>query len=143
MKQYLKLAPALFVATGLVACASQQDKPQNSTQDVSQAVRDFVEVRELETRGSVKVFPGDSMKKISNEFILYKGRQENYIMEFVRYCDELDDYRVITPDRRWDLNALRARVDTIRGCRIAKIWGLSEAELTELKNIGDVPGEHS
>jgi len=143
MEHYLKLVPVLFVATGLVACASQHDKRATSTQDVSQAVRDFVEVRELDQVDSVSVHSTDGMKKITNVFVLYRNRDGNYIMEFDRYCHELDDYKVITPDRRWDLKTLRPRYDTIRGCRIGKIYSLTEAELTELKNIGDAPGEHS
>jgi hypothetical protein len=142
MKRYLKVPLALFVTVGLVACASQQDKPPTSTQDMSQAVRDFIETSGLESVDQVKVGPTDSIKKISGVFILYKGRRENHIMEFDRRCDALDDYRVITPDRRWDLKALRPRVDTIRNCRIAKIYRLTEAELVELKNIGAAPGEH-
>jgi hypothetical protein len=143
MKRFLKLVPALVVATGLGACASQDNSPPASTQDVSQAVRDFIDVRGLESIDSVKVSSTDGMKKISGEFVLYKGRQANYIMEFVRQCDELDDYRIVTPDKRWDLKSLHARYDTIRGCRIASIYALSEVELSELLNIGDVPGEHS
>jgi len=143
MKRYLNVALALFVTTGLIACASQQDKPPTSTQDTSQAVRDFVETRGLESVDLVKVSSTDSIKKISEVFILYKSRRGNYIMEFGYRCDALDDYKVITPDRRWDLKALRPRVDTIRGCRIVKIYGLTETELVELKNIGAAPGEHS
>ena len=143
MKYYLRFVPALVVAMGLVACASQDEKKPTSTQDVSQAVRDFVEVRELEQVDSVKVHSTDGMKKISLNYVLYKSRDGNYIMEFTRRCDELDDYKTITPDRRWDLGMLHARYDTIRGCRISSIYSLTEAELMELMNIGDAPGEHS
>lgn len=142
MNRFLKLVLVPFVAVTLAACASQEEKPPASRQDMTQAVRDFVAVRELEPLHAIKVNNTDSIKKISGDFILYKGRQANYIIEFVRHCDELDDYPVITPDRRWDLKTLRTGADTIRGCRIENIYALTEAELLELMNIGDVPGEH-
>ena len=142
MNRIFKLLLVTVAAATLAACASQEDKPPPSTPDMTQAVTDFIAVRELEPLPAIKVNNTDSIKKITGEYILYKGRQTNYIIEFVRYCDELDDYPVITPDRRWDLKTLRAGADTIRGCRIANIYALSELELVELMNIGDVPGEH-
>jgi len=143
MKQYLKLAPALIVAAGLVACASQEDKPQNSTQDVSQAVTDFIEVRELESRDYMRSGSTDSWHAIGGEFLVYKGRRDEYLVEFVRRCHELNDNTHITPDKRWDTNIVRAGFDTIRGCRIVNIYALNEAEAVELKNIGEAPGSRN
>ena len=38
---------------------------------------------------------------------------------------------------------MRAKFDTIRGCRIAAIYALDEAEAAELKNIGEAPGSRN
>jgi hypothetical protein len=61
----------------------------------------------------------------------------------VRRCHELKDNTRITPDKRWDTNIVRAKFDTIRGCRIAAIYALDEAEAAELKNIGEAPGSRN
>ena len=46
-------------------------------------------------------------------------------------------------DRRNDANTLRARFDTIRGCRIHRIFALNEGEVAELENIGEAPGSRN
>ena len=141
MKLYLKLVPALLVATGLVACASQEDK--KSTQDITQAVQDFIEVRELRSLDSLRSGSTDGWDVVNDKFLVYKGRRDEYLVEFMRDCYELHDNTRIVPDKRWDKNTIRAGFDTIRGCRIAKIYALNEAEAAELKNIGEAPGSRN
>lgn len=143
MKRFLALVPTIIVATGLVACASQDDKDKPSTQDVSQAVKDFIEVRELEPLNSLRSGSNDGWHSISDRFLVYRGRREEYLVEFMRDCYELNDNTRITPDKRWDANTVSAKFDTIRGCRIANIYALDEAEAAELKNIGEAPGSRN
>lgn len=137
MKKYLLL---LVLLTG---CAAQDEQDEASSQDIEQAVRDFIELRELEPLDSLKSGSSDSWSEIDENFILYKGRRDTYLVEFVRPCYELRDNTRITPDKRWDPNMVRARFDTIRGCRIATIYGLTEAEVVELKNVGEAPGSRN
>ena len=66
-----------------------------------------------------------------------------YLVEFARRCYELRDNTRIVPDQRWDASKIRARFDTIRGCRVAKIYALTEAEIAELENIGEAPGSRN
>jgi hypothetical protein len=139
----MKIAAAIAAAFFLAACASQDEKAEESTQDVNQAVRDFVELRELEELDALKSGTNDSWQQLSESFIIYSGRRETYLVEFSRRCYELNDNTRITPDKRWDTNAVRAGFDTIRGCRIAKIYGLDEAEVAELENIGEAPGSRN
>ena len=80
---------------------------------------------------------------IGDQFVIYKGRRDEYLVEFARRCHELYDNSRITPDKRWDSNVVRARFDTIRGCRITAIYALDEAEVVELKNIGEAPGSRN
>lgn len=139
----IKQLIVILVAGGLTACAAQEE--QASTQDATQAVRDFIEVRQLEELDSLRSGSNDSWQQIGDDerFILYEGRRDTYLVEFVRRCYELNDNTRITADKRWDASVIRARFDTLRGCRIAKIYALSEAELSELENIGDAPGENN
>lgn len=124
-------------------CASQDDKDDASTQDIGQAVRDFIELRELEQLDALRSGNNDGWEIVDDTFILYGGRKDTYLVEFARRCWELRDNTRITPDERWDRNTIRARFDTIRGCRIAKIYALTEAEIAELKNIGEAPGSRN
>ena len=133
----------IFVAVLLTGCAAQDEKDDASTQDVGQAVRDFIELRQLEEVDSMRSDTRDSWSEIDETFILYKARRDTYLVEFSRRCWELRDNTRITPDKRWDPNLVRARFDTIRGCRIAKIFALTEAEIAELENIGEAPGSRN
>lgn len=138
MKTLLTLLAAFLIA----GCASSEEK-EYSTQDINQAVRDFIELRSLKSLNSLKSGPQDSWQQITDTFILYEGRRDTYLVEFMRRCYELNDNTRITPDHRWDTNAVRARFDTIRGCRIATIYGLTEPEVAELENIGEPPGSRN
>ena len=131
----------LLVMTLLAGCAGQEDKP--STQDITQAVIDFIEVRDLEPLESLKSGTSDSWRALGDSFVIYEGRRDEYLVQFVRRCHELKDNTRITPDKRWDTNIVRAKFDTIRGCRIAAIYALDEAEAAELKNIGEAPGSRN
>ena len=129
-----------FALLLLAACAGQDEQEQLSSQDIDQAVRDFIEVRNLESVSSMTSGNSDGWKELSETFIVYEGRRDEYLVEFARRCYELRDNTRITPDRRWDKNTIRAKFDTIRGCRIAAVYALDETEATELKNIGEAPG---
>ena len=85
----------------------------------------------------------DGWTQIDDTFILYTARRDTYLVEFGRPCWELRDNTRITPDKRWDANSIRARFDTIRGCRIHSIFALDEAEVAELENIGEAPGSRN
>lgn len=133
----------LFGIILLAGCAGRDEKDDPSTQDVGQAVRDFIELRELEEVDDMRTGTRDGWTEINETFILYSARKDTYLVEFTRRCYELRDHTRITPDERWDANLIRSRFDTIRGCRIAKIYALSEAEIAELKNIGEAPGSRN
>ena len=127
----------------IAGCAGQDEKDDASTQDIAQAVRDFIEVRELEELDVLRSGNHDGWTQIDETFILYRGRKDTYLVEFGRRCWELNDHTRITPDQRWDGNVIRARFDTIRGCRIARIYAVTEAEVAELENIGEAPGSRN
>ena len=86
----------LLVMTLLAGCAAQEDKP--STQDITQAVIDFIEVRDLEPLESLKSGTSDSWRALGDSFVIYDGRRDEYLVQFVRRCHELKDNTRITPD---------------------------------------------
>lgn len=139
----MKIAAATAAALFLTACASQDEQAEESTQDMTQAVRDFIELRGLEELVALKSGTNDGWQQLDDRFIIYSGRRETYLVEFHHPCYELRDNTRITPDKRWGSNTIRAKFDTIRGCRISKIYGLDEAEAAELENIGEAPGSRN
>ena len=106
------------------------------------AVADFVAVRQLEQVEQVRKSVNDGWSRVNDYYVVYETRRGSYHMQFGRRCSELEDTDVIA-DRRWDANKIRARFDTLRGCRIERIYVLTEAEVLELESIGSPPEDGS
>ncbi len=121
----------------LAACAGQ---PSEEIADKNLAVRDFIDLRQLESLPKIRSDRGDGWQTITPTFLIYRTRREDYLFEFVRPCWEIMDNSRIYADERYDTNTIRARFETLRGCRIAAIYALTEAEAAELEHIGDPPG---
>lgn len=133
----------LLVLVALVGCASQDEKDDAKEDPVTKAVVDFIEVRNLEEVDAITSGGNDGWKELNIQYLLYEGRRDTYLVEFARPCYELRDNTRITPDKRWDSNYIRARFDTIRGCRIGRAFLLTEAEVAELENLGEAPGSRN
>ena len=138
-----KIALTIALAGVLAACAGQESKEPSEADQAVQAVRDLIEVRGLQEVDHMRSFGRDSWESIENWFLIYTTRRDTYLVEFDRRCWELDDDTRIVADERWDANKVRARFDTIRGCRIGKLYALNEEDVAELKNIGEAPGERN
>lgn len=127
----------LFAAMlALVACATA--RPQID----KEAVDDFVSVRGLEEVDKIRTDTAQGYYELNEYYVIYQTRRGDYLFQFARRCWELDERRV-TPDQRWDGNTIRARFDTLRGCRIEKIYGLTETDAEELKQLGEAPGSQN
>jgi hypothetical protein len=127
-----------------MACALLLAVACSSTPEVSvdtQTVRDYVEVGELEDVQYIRVYAHDSWSRLTDFFVIYEARNDNYLIEFRRRCRELQDNTTIVGDRRYDHNRLRVNEDTLRGCRIGKIYPLTEGQAIELQTLGKGPGQ--
>ncbi len=133
----LEIAAALIVVLLLSACATQE---AGERREEHQAVRDFIALQSLEEVDEIRSANGDSWTNIDFRFIVYSARRGKYLVEFDRRCYELSDRSRIEADKRWERNVIRARFETLRGCRIKVIYKLSEAEALELENLGPQPG---
>lgn len=136
----MKIVMCVAVAVLLSACAAQDAEQR---QEEYQAVRDFIAVRDLEELKKMRTALRDSWTSIDDRFIVYRGRRNQYLVEFARRCHELSDGSRIVPDERRERNAVRARTETIRGCRIKTIYALTEAEAEELESLGKAPGSRN
>jgi len=112
----------VLVAALIAACATQDEAAEQSTQDTTQAVRDYIEVRGLQEAAKIPTSTSDGWTVLDDRFLLYEGRRETHLVEFTRRCWELEDNTRIVPDVRRDANNLHSRFDTIRGCRIHRSY---------------------
>ena len=134
-----QLLAIMILAMLLSACAAQEEI---ATQDEEQAVRDYILVRGLPEVKEIRSTSDDSWDELDAHFIIYETRRDAYLVEFMRACFELSDSNIVA-DKRWNLNTIDARFDTIRGCRIDKIYALTESDLAELKTLGESPGSRN
>lgn len=119
----------------LAACAGTPEIPSEV-----QAVRDYVDVGELGQTDRIRTHGSDEWSPLTDYYALYKSRDGWYLLEFNRICRELTDNTRITPDRRYDHNVMRRGIDTLRGCRIDRMYPLAEAQKQELEALVK-PGE--
>ncbi len=77
-------ANTLFAFMLLSACATQDDQV---TQDVEQAVRDFIDVRQLPEANEMRTSNSDNWDEIDQNFILYETRKKFYLIEFSSCID--------------------------------------------------------
>ena len=124
----------LIALITLSACATTQPEVDKAS------VEDFIAVRQLPEEEKIRTDSSDGWYELNNYYVIFQTRRGDYLFQFARRCWELDDQRV-TPDKRWDAKTIRARFDTLRGCRIEKIFGLTETDSAELKQLGESPGE--
>ena len=131
MKSIIMFGVIVFLS----ACASTSD------QHITDAVADFIQVAELTPKDSIRTRRGYNYTVISERYVVLKSHNDYYLAEFTRDCRELNDQTRVPPDYRYDANVLRARFDTIRGCRIAKLFTIEEWQAEELETLGDAPGD--
>jgi hypothetical protein len=114
----------------LAACAGTPE-----IHPATQAIRDYVEVGELQEADRIRTRAQDSWKPVTEYFVLYQARQGHYLLEFSQRCREMFDNTRVTPDRRNDHNQITRGFDTLRGCRIDKIYPLTEAQALEIEAL--------
>ncbi|MDX1509224.1 MAG: DUF6491 family protein [Woeseiaceae bacterium] len=135
MNRTSKLLPAAVL---LAACSATTQVAQET-----EAVRDFIEAADLIEVDRIRIGRDSGHTYISDHFVIVDGLNEEYLAEFVRRCPELTrpDFTPEMVDERRDPGNLRARFDTIRGCRIDKLYELTPEQAEELRNLGDAPGD--
>lgn len=127
-----------FALPVLAACATEYDMQE------IEAVRDYIVANELtevdRIRSSYRQF---NYTYLNDQYVLIPTQRGDYLIEFDRLCRDLrrTDFTYEMIDRRDDANTLRARFDTIRGCRIGKIYEITDGQREELAELGDAPGD--
>ena len=128
----------ILLAIMVVGCSSTPQAPREI-----EAVRDFVIAAQLEEVSKIRLRQQMSYTFLNIRFVTIATRRGDYLVEFQRDCRALTNVE-ITPDMvdvRANRNVLHAKFDTIRGCRISRIFELTDAQSAELKVLGDAPGD--
>ena len=130
MRKMTMRITAVFVAALFSGCAAQPDSTENDV------FSDFIAVAELEPLDTARFQDQFSTQALTDEYALLQAREDRYLVKFLYRCHELYKDR-FPADVRRDRNALRAGVDTIRGCRIDKIFSVDKAQAEELKLLAN------
>ena len=107
-----------------------------------EAVRDFVVAVELVEVKKIRRWDQLKYLYVNDHFIILQTHRGDYLLEMKGRCTELRR-RLWTADMidfRVSTRLLYADYDTIRGCGIDTIYILPEAQLEELRVLGDAPG---
>lgn len=121
----------------LAACSTASyDRPSN------EAVRDYIVAGELAEQDRLRTNRRGGWTYVNDRFIIFRGRDQDYLLEFRRECRELLGPTVVADVRR-DHRNLRPRMDTISGCVIQKIYAIDEGQSIELKALGEAPGDRN
>ena len=135
MSRYL-----IFLSAALVAgCAASGTTQDSSAISKAKALEDYIEVGQLEELALIRTRDQIHFKVVSEKHIIIYDRKKSYLATFRRACKELKETHV-TPDIRHDRNTIRARFDTIRGCRIESLHALDVGQAEELIQLGEGPG---
>jgi hypothetical protein len=126
---------AIMLFALLVACAAQRES------GVDEAISDFVVLSELEEMGSIRTRDQFGTSELTERYAILKTRKDVYLVEFQRCPPQFNDD--VIPDIRYDKNTLRPRTDTIRGCRIKKIFAIDEAGAEELELLAEASAADS
>lgn len=97
-------------------------------------------VSELKELEKVRLHEPNDYTSVSDRYDILKTRKNFYLIEFRHLCREPTGGRV-RPDIRYDKNVLRPGIDTIRGCRIGRIFAIDEVQAQELEHLGKAPGD--
>ena len=130
----MKLLATVILLILFAGCAT------SSESKTSDAVSDYIKAAELKEQDSIRTMGKFSYRIISQRYVALETHKENHLVEFSRRCHELMQYEV-TPDIRYEKNILRTRFDTIRGCRIGRIYAIDKGQAEELRDLGEAPGD--
>ena len=127
-----------LAAAMMLGCAST---PEDESVIVkNDAVEDYIKVAELKEIDTIRKRGELHHTVVTENYIILKDQRNVYLATFRQRCRELDE-REVRPDLRHDLNILRARFDTYRGCRIEHLYEIAEGQATELLVLGEKSGK--
>ena len=131
----MKKLALLIVLTLFAACASDaEEKEKSPKEQMNEAIDDFVKVSELEPVSRIRASGEIHHEVITEDYVYVRDRRNTWLVEFANTCYDIEGPRV-RPDVRQDSKMLRAKFDTIRGCRIAAIYPVTDGMVEEIDGL--------
>lgn len=127
-----------LAAAMMLGCASAPE--DDSVIVKNDAVEDYIKVAELKEIDTIRKRGELHHTAVTEKYIILRDQRNAYLATFRQRCRELDE-REVTPDLRHDLNILRARFDTYRGCRIQSLYEITKGQVAELLELGERSGQ--
>ncbi len=131
--------PLLIAATLILAACASTAEDKDKDDDVN-AVRDFIEVSDLEAVGSIRTVGQLGQTVLNDHYVIVTAQREQYLLEYAQRCRLYND-EPRRADVRSDPRHLYAKADTFRGCRIGAMYPISKEQAEELEALGHAPGE--
>jgi hypothetical protein len=105
-----------------------------------ETIEDYVIASQLQDVDLIRKTDRDSWQYVNDRYIIYRGRPNEYLIEFSHGCDSLDDNGRLPPiDIIHDHRNIRP-TDTIRGCIVDRIYAISSNQRRELRQLGQPAG---
>ncbi len=127
MKHFVLVAALVAIA----ACAGLDAPPDTRIDD---GVKDFITVEKLEEVDAIRRRTDLRIHNLTDYFVVVRDRDDYYLLAYRTRCRDIPDQDV-SPDFRHEGKTIRARFDTLRGCRIGAIYQISEGQADELKGL--------
>ena len=141
----MKQSLIVLLAVMLTACAANDEQTAAEKQmevvEDADAIEDYIKTGELEEVSEARTHTQLNHTILNENYIILSDRRNDYLVTFARRCRELYDPSPPRADVRHDMNRIRAKFDTYRGCRISTIHALTEGQKMELLDLGKAPGE--
>lgn len=140
----MKVTVSLLFVLTLSACASRSEPPPLPGKEM-EAVHDFVATSELVEVKKIRISEQIRYYYVNDKFVIMPAKDGEYLLEFRGPCSELRS-RYWTGDMvdfRASARYFYADHDTLRGCRISRIYELPESKFSELESLGDAPGRNT
>ena len=141
-----QIVAATMALLGVACAATPDDAPDANTKAAAKvilendAIEDFIVVAELEEVSALRYLGRLDSEVLSERYVLVGDNRRQWVLVFATPCRKLEQSR-IEADLRRERNAIYAKFDTYRGCRIDRVYEISDGQAEELKILGDAPGE--
>lgn len=129
----------LLATVLIVGCAQTETTQESSAISKEKSFEDYIEVSELKELGSARTSDQAQYRVVSAEHVIIEDHK-TFVLAKLQRCKKFGGGGA-THDARHDPNTIRARFDTIRGCRIEALYVLDVGQAEELILLGMAPGE--
>ncbi len=132
-----KAVLTLLVVLGLLfGCATQEDTrrpPGGKGRASAEELREYLDRVQPEPVYSIRYREPLRWRALNNSFAMVETLDGPHLVELSWECKDLTSNQIYadTADRRRTRGLLRARADTLRGCRIESFYKLPEAKAVE------------